>query len=129
VLFMLPLLRTSDRIDLVASTDPSVVCDDGPVRWLSPAECTTVKGDALVMTVRPMRASEVLRLRSDSPAAVSVDACIMCVTRAKAPGLDETAATALTELLDRLPPAELAALGGAIFELSLAPPDPIGASV
>ena len=72
---MLPLLRTSDRIDLVASTDPSVACDDGPVRWLRPSECDTVQGDALVVTVRPMRASEVLRLRSDDPASVSVDAC------------------------------------------------------
>ncbi len=125
---MLPLLRTSDRIDLVASTDPSVACDDGPVRWLRPSECDTVQGDALVVTVRPMRASEVLRLRSDDPASVSVDACTICVVRARAPGLDEDTATALVDLLDRFPPTELAALGGAIFELSLAPPDPTGAS-
>ena len=125
---MLPLLRVSDSIDLVASTDPSVTCAEGGLRWLPPAECETVKDDALVVTVRPMRSSEVLRIQTDNPVGVSVDACIMCVQRIKAPGIDQSTAQGLTALLDRIPPAELAALGGAIFEISMAPPDPTDAS-
>lgn len=98
------------------------------MRWIRPAACKTVKKSALVVTVRPMRSSEVLRLQGGSASAISVDACIFCVQRIRGPDLDETSATGLTELLDRIPPAELACLGGAIFELSLAPPDPTAAS-
>ncbi len=125
---MLPLLRVKDQIDLVASTDPSVACEDGAMRWLRPEDCKTVKGDALTVTVRPMRSSEVLKLQGGSASAISVDACIFCVQRIRGPGIDETSAAGLTDLLDRIPPAELACLGGAIFELSLAPPDPTAAS-
>jgi len=125
---MLPLLRVKDSIDLVSSSDPSVQCEEGSLRWLSPADCTTVKDDALVVVVRPMRSSEVLKLQGASPSSISVDACMMCVQRIRAPGMDESSADGLSDLLDRIPPAELAALGGAIFEISLAPADPTDAS-
>ena len=126
---MLPLLRVTDSIDLVASTDPAVSCKKGPTRWLRPSDCKTVKDDALRVTVRPMRSSEVLRLQQADPTLITVDACLMCVQRIKGPGIDESSADGLAELLDRIPPAELATLGGAIFELSLAPADPTAASV
>jgi hypothetical protein len=125
---VLPLLRVSDSIELVVSTDPAVMCKAGPLRWLSPADCKSVKDNALRVTVRPMRSSEVLRLQSDEAAAITVDACLMCVQRMTGPGIDESTAQGLADLLDRIPPAELATLGGAIFELSLAPPDPTAAS-
>ena len=124
---MLPLLRVSETIDLVASTDSAVLCDAGPMRWLRPADCERVKDDALIVTVRPMRSREVLRLQGD-PASISVDACLICVQRIRGQGIDESTAQGLSDLIDRIPPAELATLGGAIFELSLSPPDPTDAS-
>ena len=125
---MLTLLRVTDSIELVASSDPAVISGPGPLRWLQPVDCKTVKDDALKVTVRPMRSSEVLRLQSDDPSAITVDACLICVQRIQGPGIDESTAQGLADLLDRIPPAELATLGGAIFELSLAPPDPTDAS-
>jgi len=125
---MLPLLRVSDSIDLVASTDPAVLCKKGPIRWLRPADCKTVKDGALHVTVRPMKSTEVLRLQAEDPAAITVDACLICVQRIAGPGIDESTAAGISDLLDRIPPAELASLGGAIFELSLAPVDPTDAS-
>ena len=125
---MLPLLRVSDSIDLVASSDPAVLCKKGALRWLRPADCKTVKASALRVTVRPMKSSEVLRLQGADATAITVDACLICVQRITGPGIDETSAQGLADLLDRIPPSELATLGGAIFELSLAPPDPTDAS-
>ena len=125
---MLPLLKISETIDLVVTSDPAVKCDGSEVKWLRPAECEAVKDDALVVTVRPMRSSEVLRLQTGNAGSITVDACVMCVQRIRGPGMDERTAQGLTVMLDRIPPAELAALGGAIFELSVLPANPTDAS-
>lgn len=125
---VLPLLKISESIDLVASSDPAVMCDGDGLKWLPPSKCEAVKDDALTVTVRPMRSSEVLRLQTGSAGTITVDACTMCVQRIRGPGIDESTAHGLASLLDRIPPAELAALGGAILELSVLPADPTGAS-
>ena len=125
---MLPLLKISESIDLVASSDPAVLCDSDALKWLPRTECEAVKDDALTVTVRPMKSSEVLRLQTGNAGSITVDACAMCVQRIRGPGIDESTAPGLTGLLDRIPPAELAALGGAIFELSVLPANPTDAS-
>jgi hypothetical protein len=125
---VLPLLKISESIDLVATSDPAVKWGGDGVKWVPPSECEAVKDDALTVTVRPMRSSEVLRLQTGNAGSITVDACVMCVQRIKGPGIDERTADGLASLLDRIPPAELAALGGAIFDLSVLPANPTGAS-
>lgn len=126
---MLPLMRIADTLALVCSDDPSVTHDgdpDTPV-WLE-AETATYTNDALVCTVRPMRSSEVLRFQGSDESHIALYAARLCTVRIKGPGLDVSDQAALRELLDRIRPSQLAALGGKVIEASLLPSDPTAAT-
>ena len=60
---MLPLIKVSDTVRLVCSTDPSVKTKkgaDGVPSWMVASSVRHGK-DALVVSVRPLSASELLR--------------------------------------------------------------------
>ena len=132
---MLPLVKVQDSVEVVCTSDPSVKPNgEEGVAWV-PRETAKAKGDALVVTVRPMSASELLRCQGFLMANVpnpevelTISAAMAGVVRVHGPSLDEDDPEALRLLLNRLQPAELAALGGFVLEQSLQPDDPTEAT-
>lgn len=124
---MLPLMRTSDTIQLVHTADPAVKSKtkDAPA-WVQASEVKPTK-DALVVTVRPMTSPEVLRLQSVDEAVLAVHVAKMCTQQITTPNESITDHGQIDAMLDRLQPAHLAGLGGKVLELSLLPEDPTDA--
>tara|TARA_R100000278_G_scaffold119544_2_gene101070 strand:- start:6325 stop:6708 length:384 start_codon:yes stop_codon:yes gene_type:complete len=126
---MLPLVKVTESIDLVNSQDPSVNAEDtadGSV-WLD-ATMTPHQNDATIVSVRPMRSTEVLRFHGAEEMNVAIYATQLCVTRIKCPEIDARSADDIKGVLDRMSPAHLASLGGKIVSISLLPTDPTEAA-
>jgi hypothetical protein len=115
-------MRINETVRLVCSADPSVQVDAEPLEWRL-AEGTPYEADAMVCSIRPLRSSEVLRIGS-SDLHIGLEAARLCTTRIDGPGVTASEAHEIAEVLDRIRPAELTALGGKILELSLLPDDP-----
>lgn len=125
---MLPLVKVNEALELVNSQDPSVSAADVPEGsvWLE-ASKTQHQDDATIVSVRPMRSTEVLRFQGAEEMNVAIYACQLCVTRVRCPEADAKSADEIRALLDRMSPAHLASLGGKIVEISLLPEDPAAA--
>ena len=89
---------------------------------------STTKHDAgaLVITVRPLSSSQMLRCQGfitttdDGDARLAVEAAKLATLKVKGPELLVDDPAELDELLERLAPADLAALGGWVLMQSLA---------
>ena len=126
---MLPLVKVNESIELVNSQDPSVSAADVAEgsAWLE-ASKTPHQDDATVVSVRPMRSTEVLRFQGAEEANVAIYATQLCVQRIKCPEINATTADEIRSVLDRMAAAHLASLGGKIVEISLLPEDPTAAA-
>ena len=124
---MLPLIRVRDTIDVVCTTDPSVKAkaEDRQIPTWREASKARHSSDALVITVRPLSSSEMLRCHGflldgrDGQAELTVHAARAGAIKASGPGIDCQDEDAVHALIDRLQPGELAALGGYVLEQSL----------
>ena len=129
---MLPLIKVSDRAELVCTEDPSVKVKDGQdfVHWVLKSEAKT-DGKELVATVRPLTSSELLRCQGfvdvgdGGSADLTVQAAKAGTTALSGPGLSATDPQEVEATLDRLSPAALASLGGWVLARSLETEDPI----
>ena len=119
---MLPLMRVSETVRLVCTADPSVQTDPEPLAWVM-ADTTSHDDEAMVVTVRTLRSSEVLRIGS-METHVAVEAARVCTVKTSGPGVDASTPDEIHAILERVRPAELACLGGMVLELSLLPEDP-----
>ena len=130
---MLPLMRiNTDQLRLVCTSDPSVMSaasegaaegEDAPATWIN-ADTATLDAEALILTVRALRSSEVLRFQGSVDGHIALYAAKLCTVSAKGPGISTKERSEVEDLLDRLRPSDLAALGAKIVELSLLPADP-----
>ena len=122
---MLKLLSVDDRARLVSSSDPSVSAEgDDVAAWLD--EATTDHGaDALIIEVRPLNSREFLRLqgevgRSDSPdIELVIRAAEVGLCAVEADGQRDEGSKELRKWIDRIPPAELSALGAYVINTTL----------
>lgn len=133
---MLPLIRIHDKIDVVCTTDPSVKAKDAEREspsWKPATEMRHGK-DSLVITIRPLSSSELLRCQGflgggeNGQAVLTVHAAKSGTVRISGPGIDCDTEEAINELLERLQPAELASLGGFVLMQSLTTEDPTKAT-
>ena len=116
---MIPLIRTSQTIDLVCSADPAVHgLADGGLVW-RPAASTRHDPGATVATCRPLSAEEMFRVRQASAGvehvsheAMGLEACKLGVVRLS------------HGVVAELPYFVAVSLGIEIVGLSTAPPDP-----
>jgi hypothetical protein len=120
---VLPLMRTNDIVRLVCTTDPSVRAEDSAIGWVL-ADSASFDSDAMVVSIRPLRSSEVLRIGAREDSHVGLEAARLCTVSIAGPGVEASTPDQITVVLDRIRPAELTALGGKILELSLLPEDP-----
>ena len=132
---MLPLIKVQDTIDVVCTTDPSVKVKSSAreVPSWQPASDTRHSADALVITVRPLSSSEMLRCQgflagSSAQAELTVHAAKAGTVRIKGPDIDYSETDLIDGLLERLQPGELAALGGFVLTASLSSADPTNAT-
>tara|TARA_R100001510_G_scaffold14607_1_gene11924 strand:+ start:9243 stop:9626 length:384 start_codon:yes stop_codon:yes gene_type:complete len=125
---MLPLIKISETIALVNSQDPSVDADGSEAGsvWLE-ASKTPHQEDAMVVHVRAMRSTEVLRFQSAEEVNVAIYASQLCVKRIQGPSLDAQTVQEIQTTLDAMSAAHVASLGAKIVEISLLPEDPTAA--
>lgn len=129
---MLPLIKVTDRAELVCTEDPSVKVKDGQdfVHWVLKSKAKT-DGKELVATVRPLTSSELLRCQgfvdvgAGGSADLTVQAAKAGTTALSGPGVNATDPQEVEATLDRLSPAALASLGGWVLARSLETEDPI----
>ena len=119
---MLPLMRTNETARLVCTSDPSVQADPEPMTW-ELADSTPHDKAAMICTIRPLRSSEVLRI-GVTDEHVALEAARLGVVKITGPGVDVSTPSEIVDMLERVHPAELAALGGKVLEMSLLPEDP-----
>ena len=130
---MLPLLRVSESIKVVSTSDPSVKVSKKErevPQWI-PAEGAKTNADCLFATVRALSSSEVLRAQSvvsrnpaTADAELTIQAARLGTVGFTGPGLQATEPEEVRGILERLSPADLAGLGGFILRQSLLPVDP-----
>lgn len=121
---MIRMLSVEERTRLVCSSDSSVSLDTDAIQWVPESDQKLKKG-AFVAEVRPLNSREFLRLQAAASTADSPE--IEIVIRAAEVGLcavevdgkrDEGAAE-LRGWIDKLPPAELSALGAYVINTTL----------
>ena len=131
---MLPLVKVQDSIEVVCTTDPSVKPNGHEgVAWI-PRQKAKAGKDATIVTVRPMSSSELLRCQGfiggdeSTHIELTIAAAMAGSIRVRGPGLNEETEDGVRAILDRMQPAELAALGGFVLEQSLQTDDPTEAT-
>ena len=133
---MLPLIQVRDTVAVVCTTDPSVKCTNGErsVPTWKPADSTRHNKDSLVVTVRPLSSSELLRCQgflgggADDQAVLTAHAAKAGTVKIVGPGIMCETTEQIEDLLERLQPGELAALGGYVLTQSLTTADPTSAT-
>jgi len=132
---MLPLIRTTDTIDIVCNQDPSVKVKDREVCGWLPLDGTKTDGKATTVTVRALSSSELLRCQGflAESAGGGVDLTIHAAwtgtIAVNGPDLHVDEPSEVRDVLDRLAPAALASLGSYVLNRSLETEDPTEASV
>ena len=134
---MLALLKTTETVRLVCISDPAVKPKkkvDEAVAWIPQTEART-GDDPMVVTARPLSSSELLiaqatSARSDSSPEMDLTlrAAHVAVERIEAPGIAVSTPDEVFDVLERFPPAELAALGSWILLATMLPEDPTEAA-
>lgn len=133
---MLPLIQVQDVIAVVCTTDPSVKCtkSERAVPTWRPADSLRHNKDSLIITVRPLSSSELLRCQGflggdgNGHAVLTVHAAKLGTVKIAGPDINCDTTEEIDALLERLQPGELAALGGYVLTQSLATEDPTSAT-
>jgi len=124
---MLPLIKVQDTVQIVCTTDPSVkvkAAERELPQW-KPASEVRHNGDTLVVSIRPLSSSEMLRCQGfllEGPGGqvdLTIHAAKNGVVKIAGPGVDCDTEEDINALLERLQPGELASLGGYVLEQSL----------
>ena len=127
---MLPLINVNERIDLCISVDPAIVEPETgrePCRAIPKRDCKISTDGPLVLTVRPLRSREFVRVMDSSSVSLTeaalraAESGLVAIT---GPGLSICEPKEVLDAVDRLPHYAVVAIGSYLIEQSAAPPDP-----
>ena len=127
---MLPLINVDERLDLITSYDDAIIePTEGrePCRAIRKSECTINGGAPLVLTVRPLRSREVVRVMDASAASLTqaaMRAAEIGIVAISGENLTMTKPNEIFDFIDKVPHYAVLAVGSFLIEQSTATPDP-----
>lgn len=126
---MITLLTLDDQLELCMSHDPDVIIDErDPVRAIPKKDVQINGGQPLVITVRPLNSRETLRIFSTNDVSTAepvIQAAEVGIVAIRGDGINETSPKKVQQLISRLPPDVLGAVGNWVLSASLSVPDPL----